>query len=77
VLYPDGLAGPQISDLVRLVTICDIYAALIEHRSYKGTMEPAPAFKILLEIGGKLEGVLVRAFAGVAERWRHRSRMIA
>jgi HD-GYP domain-containing protein (c-di-GMP phosphodiesterase class II) len=26
--YPDGLVGSQIKDLVRLVTICDIYAAL-------------------------------------------------
>ena len=66
--YPDGLAGPQIRDLVRLVTICDIYAALIEHRSYRRAMEPAPAFKILLDMEGKLEGVLVRAFARVAEK---------
>jgi putative nucleotidyltransferase with HDIG domain len=65
--YPDGLDGPQINDLVRLVTICDIYAALIEHRSYKRAMEPALAFKILLDMEGKLEGVLVRAFARVAE----------
>ena len=66
--YPDGLAGPQIDDLVRLVTICDVYAALIERRSYKEAMEPAPAFKILQEMEGKLEGALVRAFAQVAER---------
>jgi len=66
--YPDGLAGPQINDLVRLITICDVYAALIERRSYKQAMEPAPAFKILQEMEGKLEGALVRAFAQVAER---------
>jgi putative nucleotidyltransferase with HDIG domain len=65
--YPDGLAGPQINDLVRLVTVCDIYAALIERRSYKQAMDPASAFKILLEMEGKLEGALVRAFAQVAE----------
>jgi putative nucleotidyltransferase with HDIG domain len=66
--YPDGLAGPQINDLVRLVTICDIYAALIERRSYKQAMDPVRAFKILQEMEGKLEGALVRAFAQVAER---------
>jgi putative nucleotidyltransferase with HDIG domain len=65
--YPDGLAGPQINDLVRLVTICDVYAALIERRSYKQAMDPALAFKILQEMEGKLEGALVRAFAQVAE----------
>jgi putative nucleotidyltransferase with HDIG domain len=66
--YPDGLSGPQISDLVRLVTICDIYAALIERRSYKQAMEPASAFQILKEMEGKLEGALVRAFSKIAER---------
>jgi putative nucleotidyltransferase with HDIG domain len=66
--YPDGLAGPQINDLVRLVTICDVYAALIERRSYKQAMEPAAAFKILQEMEGKLEGALVRTFAQVAKR---------
>ena len=66
--YPDGFAGAQINDLVRLVTICDVYAALIERRSYKPAMEAAPAYKILQEMEGKLEGALVRAFAQVAER---------
>jgi putative nucleotidyltransferase with HDIG domain len=65
--YPDGLAGPQINDLVRLVTICDIFAALIERRSYKQAMDPASAFKILQDMEGKLEGALVRAFSQVAE----------
>ena len=65
--YPDGLVGPQINDLVRLVTICDVYAALIERRRYKQAMEPAAAFKILKEMEGKLESALVRAFSQVAE----------
>ncbi|HUN96715.1 MAG TPA: HD domain-containing phosphohydrolase [Bradyrhizobium sp.] len=65
--YPDGLVGPQISDLVRLVTICDIYAALIERRPYKQPMEPARAFAMLQQMGEKLESVLVREFARVAE----------
>ena len=66
--YPDGLIGPQINDLVRLVTICDVYAALIERRSYRQAMEPAAAFKILQEMEDKLEGALVRAFVQVAEK---------
>lgn len=65
--YPGGLAGRQISDLVRLTTICDIYAALIERRPYKQPMQPARAFQILEEMGDKLERALVRAFARVAE----------
>jgi putative nucleotidyltransferase with HDIG domain len=65
--YPGGLAGKQIGDLVRLITICDIYAALIEHRPYKQPMPAARAFQILQEMGDKLEPALVRAFARVAE----------
>src|SRR5581483_1201776 len=33
--YPEGLAGGQISDIVRLTTIVDIYAALVEKRAYR------------------------------------------
>lgn len=65
--YPDGISGRQIGDLVRLTTICDIYAALIERRPYKQPMPPARAFQILEEMGDKLERALVRAFARVAE----------
>src|ERR1700744_5536624 len=32
--YPDKLSGSQISDIVRLTTIVDIYAALVEKRAY-------------------------------------------
>ena len=65
--YPDGLSGSQISDLVRLTTICDIYAALIEHRPYRQPTPPARAFHILGDMGGKLEAALVRAFSGVVD----------
>jgi putative nucleotidyltransferase with HDIG domain len=66
--YPSGLAGGAISDLVRLVTICDIYAALIERRSYKEPILPIEALKIIRSMDGKLEGVLLGAFAQVAEQ---------
>jgi putative nucleotidyltransferase with HDIG domain len=65
--YPDGLSGSQISDLVRLTTICDIYAALIERRPYRQPTPPTRAFDILSEMSGKLEAALVRAFSRVAE----------
>src|SRR5262249_38511531 len=33
--YPEGLSGKQISDIVRLTTIVDVYAALVENRAYR------------------------------------------
>lgn len=62
--YPDGLRGRQISDPVRLLTICDIYAALIEHRHYRLPMPKAQALQILRDMAGnRLELALVREFA--------------
>jgi putative nucleotidyltransferase with HDIG domain len=64
--YPDGLSGGEVSDLVRLLTISDIFAALIESRSYKPVMARQEAYKILCDMGGKLEAPLVKAFRKVA-----------
>jgi putative nucleotidyltransferase with HDIG domain len=64
--YPDALTAGKISDLVRLLTISDIFAALIERRSYKSPMSRENAYKVLCGMDGKLEGSLVKAFRKVA-----------
>ena len=64
--YPDGLMAPDISDLVRLLTISDIFAALIESRPYRPTMSRQNAYQILCGMDGKLERLLVQAFGNVA-----------
>ncbi|MBR1272525.1 HD domain-containing protein [Bradyrhizobium sp. AUGA SZCCT0222] len=64
--YPDGLTAPEISDLVRLLTISDIFAALIESRPYRPAMSRQDAYKILCAMDGKLERSLVKAFQNVA-----------
>jgi len=64
--YPDGLSGSQISDLVRLLTISDIFAALVEVRPYKPAMPRQDAYQILCGMEDKLEGALVKAFRKVA-----------
>jgi putative nucleotidyltransferase with HDIG domain len=66
--YPDALTGSEISDLVRLLTISDIFAALIESRSYRPAMSRQDAYKILCAMDGKLERSLVKAFQNVALR---------
>jgi putative nucleotidyltransferase with HDIG domain len=64
--YPDHLPGRQISDLVRLLTISDIFAALIEARPYRQPMSRQDAYKVLCDMDGKLELPLVKAFRNVA-----------
>lgn len=63
--YPQGLKADEISDIVRMITICDIYAALIERRSYKAPMEPEEAYAVLVGMGAKLDADLLRAFRAV------------
>jgi HD-GYP domain-containing protein (c-di-GMP phosphodiesterase class II) len=64
--YPDALCAASISDIVRILTISDIFAALIEYRHYKPTMPRERAYEILQGMRGKLEMPLVAAFRDVA-----------
>src|SRR5437870_425393 len=64
--YPNGLAGNQISDIVRLTTIVDIYAALVEKRAYRLPYTHARAFALMEGMGGKLDQQLLQAFRPVA-----------
>jgi HD-GYP domain-containing protein (c-di-GMP phosphodiesterase class II) len=64
--YPDALEGSEISDLVRLLTISNVFAALIESRPYKRMLSHNEAYDVLSAMDGKLERSLVKAFAKVA-----------
>ena len=64
--YPDGLMADRIPDLTRILTISDIFSALIEYRSYKPVMARDRAYAILQSMEGKLEKPLIGAFRDVA-----------
>jgi putative nucleotidyltransferase with HDIG domain len=64
--YPDALCATSISDLVRILTISDIFAALIEDRRYKPPMPRDKAYEIICGMRGKLEAPLVAVFKEVA-----------
>ena len=63
--YPDGLVANEISDIVRLTTIVDIYAALVESRPYRIPFTHAKAFSIMEKMEGKLDQHLLVAFRPV------------
>jgi HD-GYP domain-containing protein (c-di-GMP phosphodiesterase class II) len=65
--YPDRLSGSQIDDITRIITICDIYAALVERRTYKAPMASGAAIDVLVGMGmqGKVEPALVQALKSV------------
>jgi putative nucleotidyltransferase with HDIG domain len=66
--YPDHLTAAAIPDITRMITVADIFAALIEQRSYAAAMPRPQAYDVLEDMAGKLERPLVRAFAPVALR---------
>jgi putative nucleotidyltransferase with HDIG domain len=64
--YPDRLTADRISDIVRLTTIVDIHAALVEKRAYRMPYTHARAFAMMEEMGDKLDQQLLQAFRPVA-----------
>jgi putative nucleotidyltransferase with HDIG domain len=64
--YPNGLSGNQISDIVRVTTIVDIYAALVEKRAYRLQFTHAKAYLMMEEMGEKVDQHLLQAFRPVA-----------
>jgi HD-GYP domain-containing protein (c-di-GMP phosphodiesterase class II) len=65
--YPDKLDATSIPDLTRLITIADVFAALIEKRAYKNAMSGEKAFEIMQSMTGKLDMQILRAVGSVAK----------
>ncbi|MDP4002956.1 HD-GYP domain-containing protein [Methylobacterium sp. NEAU K] len=61
--YPDRLGGAAITDLVRVVTICDVFSALTERRAYRQPASAPEALAIMADSSGHLDPTLLRVFA--------------
>lgn len=63
--YPEGLRGDEIGDFVRLVSVCDVYAALVAPRPPRPSYDiPAALAELEREAAvGRLEGAIVAMFA--------------
>jgi HD-GYP domain-containing protein (c-di-GMP phosphodiesterase class II) len=64
--YPQGLTAERIPDIIRLVTIADVFSALIENRAYRSPMGGSEAYATLLSMEGKLDLDIVRAIKPTA-----------
>jgi HD-GYP domain-containing protein (c-di-GMP phosphodiesterase class II) len=60
------LSGNEISDLVRTMTIADVFGALIERRPYRPARAGRDAYQVLVDMGPKLDKDLVRVFQPLA-----------
>ena len=65
--YPAGLVGSALPDLVKMVTVCDVFSALVERRAYKEPVRPEVAHDYLASHPQLFDAALVRAFRPCVE----------
>lgn len=51
--YPKGISGNEIPEIVRIVSIADLYAALISKRVYRDAKDPKEVIKYLMTVADK------------------------
>jgi putative two-component system response regulator len=76
--YPDGLAGEAIPLAARLMTVADVYDALISRRVYKEPMSDAEAAAIIQAgRGSRFDPTVVDAFLALGDKFREIARCFA
>ena len=69
--YPNGLSGEEIPLSGRIVSLCDVYDALVSERSYKTAMGHDEAVEIIKEASGKdFDPDVVKCFLAVKDKFR-------
>ncbi|MDR0249140.1 MAG: response regulator [Oscillospiraceae bacterium] len=70
--YPDGLAGADIPLPARILTVADVYDALVSPRCYKPAMSHKEAADIIAGgAGSQFDPDVANAFLAVQERFEH------
>lgn len=64
--YPDGLKKGKISDMVRMISVADVFSALVDKRAYKAPRDGREAYELMLTMEGQLDLDLVKAFKPIA-----------
>lgn len=63
--YPRGLKGDQIGKMAQIISIVDVYDALVTKRSYKEAKTPAQAIEIMFTMTNKFNMDYFKAFLSV------------
>lgn len=70
--YPDGLKGDEISIAAQIVSLVDVYDALISRRVYKVAYEPDKAYQMIINgHSGAFSPKLLKAFTEVKADFEH------
>ena len=68
--YPDGLRGTDIPQLARIVSVCDVYDALVSKRTYKKEMNHEQACAVINQVSGiQFDPAVVNAFNKVSNEF--------
>ena len=62
--YPMGVGASQISQFAKIISVADIYDALVTERPYKHGFSPRDAVEMLMAMTGELDLSSLRAFMG-------------
>lgn len=62
--YPMGVGGAQITQFAKIISVADIYDALVTERPYKHGFSPRDAVEMLMAMTGELDISSLRAFMG-------------
>jgi len=64
--YPDNLHNGEITDIVRIITIADVFSCFVEQTRRQPDFTRQKAFAIMESMGDKLDMQLIQAFRPVA-----------
>jgi putative nucleotidyltransferase with HDIG domain len=61
--YPNGLKGTEINKFASLVSVCDVYDAVTNDRSYRKKLKPNESYELILSgSGSAFEDEVVKKF---------------
>lgn len=61
--YPYGLCGNQISKFAKIISVCDVYDAVSNDRSYRDKFNPSDAYELILAgCGSAFDEEIVKSF---------------
>ena len=63
--YPGTLIGTSIPIIARILTVVDVYDALVTDRPYRLAMKPADALEVMFTMSSKFDPVVFRSFMNI------------
>lgn len=60
--YPLGLAGENIHNYARILSVADIYDALVTERPYKKAFSPRDAVEMIMAMTGEMDYNIIKSF---------------